>query len=502
MHLNIRSSMTRKVLNIGLCALLPAVAVAGREPSASPVHEALHDVVIVGGGIAGLTAGYFLRDKDLLLLEKSNVVGGRTVSGRYRQFTYAKGTEYLGNPEAALACMVSELGLELKEIPSPMDAFFDGQSIHYGDEAIARYLAAHSSRDEYSRFVTLMQSEYQYYDEIPDTHYYGHIRKLDNQDALSWLRENKVPSVYIDKYEVTSRGLFGASLSEISALSLIPEVAFDYEEDEVGDISGSGPDNAERIYAKSGAWTLTQGITALTGKLGEVLGDRIRTGSTVTSITRDGKYYAVNYTSKEGTTTVVLARKVIIATPAPITLNIADTVLSATRRSLLKQIHYAPYATVALFSDEPIFDKAFDLAVPDGYFFTDIYDSTWVERFYNSSVRERPGILSVYIAPRNSHDASVLSMGDGELLKHVYQDLDKIFVSASRNVTGYDIQRFPFGYPVMSPGAYGRLLQLHDDEDEDENIILAGDYMVYPTFEGAVQSGYYAAEKILNAELN
>lgn len=485
--LRIKVGMTRRMVTLGVCALVPVTAIAGWESDAPAVQEAVHDVVIVGGGIAGLTAGYFLRDRDLVLLEKNDVVGGRTSSGRYRGFTYARGTEYLGKPDPVLACMVSELGLALKEIPSPMDALFDGRSIHYGSEAIARYLMAHSSREEYRRFVTLMQSEYQRYDEIPDTNYHGHIRKLDNQDALSWLREKGIPPVYIDKYDVTSRGLFGASLAEISALSLIPEVAFDYED---------GDETAED--GTSGAWTLTQGIAALTDRLGEVLGDRVRTESTVTRVTREGKHYAVAYIGKEGNITTVLARRVIIATPAPVTLNIAGPVLSSTRRSLLKQIPYAPYVTVALFSDKPIFDKAFDLAVPDSNFFTDIYDATWVERFYRGPEMERPGIISVYIAPRSYHDASLLAMGDDELLKHVYRDLDTVFAGASRKVIGHDIQRFPFGYPVMSMGAYGRLLQLNDDDNDD--VILAGDYMIYPTFEGAVQSGYYAAEKILKAD--
>ena len=38
------------------------------------------DVVVIGGGIAGLTVAYRLRDKKVLLLEKENVCGGRTIS--------------------------------------------------------------------------------------------------------------------------------------------------------------------------------------------------------------------------------------------------------------------------------------------------------------------------------------------------------------------------------------------------------------------------------------
>lgn len=325
---------------------------------------------------------------------------------------------------------------------------------------------------------------------------------MDYMDAKSWLTANGIPEIYIDKYNVTSRGLFGAGLQEISALSLIPEVAFDYDDDEGGYVLDDEPGSAAEQYADatkegSNSYTFTKGISELTDKLGQELNGKLRLGSTVTGISRQGENYAVAYTQKGGKKTTILARRVIIATPAPVTMKIADAVLSSERKEIMKNINYAPYVTVALFSDTPIFDKAFDLAVPDSYFFTDVYDATWVERFYDQQKKERANIISVYIAPKTSHDHSILTMSDDELLKNVYRDLDKIFSSASKKITGYDIERFPYGYPVMSLGAYDRLLKLNNSDDD--SIILAGDYMIYPTFEAAVQSGYYAAEKMLDA---
>ena len=47
----------------------------------------------------------------------------------------------------------------------------------------------------------------------------------------------------------------------------------------------------------------------------------------------------------------------------------------------------------------------------------------------------------------------------------------------------------------MTPGAYKRLTRLH--HITRGGLQLAGDYMIYPTFEAAADSGEWAAEKAL-----
>lgn len=360
-----------------------------------------------------------------------------------------------------------------------------------------------SSVDTYNKILKLIFSAYAFYEEIPIADYNKRAKALDYIDARSWLLGNGIPDIYIEKYNVTSRGLFGAGLQEISALSLIPEVVFDYDDSHflLDDNIGSISEQYNKAKSEgSNSFTFTKGISELTDKLGDVLSDNIRTGCNVTNITRQGKNYSVVYSAQDGKMATIIAKKVVLATPAPVTMNIADSILSSEKKRIIKEINYAPYITVALFSDEPIFDKAFDLAVPDSYFFTDIYDATWVERFYNKQKADHPNIISIYIAPKTSINKSLVLMGDHELLQNVYHDLDKVFSAASSKVTGYDIERFPYGYPVMSLGAYERLAKLN--ASNNGSVILAGDYMIYPTFEAAIQSGYYAAEKILETERN
>ena len=39
----------------------------------------------------------------------------------------------------------------------------------------------------------------------------------------------KFPEIFLERYNVTARGIFGANLGELSALCALPEIAFDYE---------------------------------------------------------------------------------------------------------------------------------------------------------------------------------------------------------------------------------------------------------------------------------
>src|SRR5580658_11285869 len=59
-----------------------------------PAATSKADVVILGGGVAGLSAAYFLRGKDWLLLEKEDHFGGNAHEEEFDGQYFATGSAY------------------------------------------------------------------------------------------------------------------------------------------------------------------------------------------------------------------------------------------------------------------------------------------------------------------------------------------------------------------------------------------------------------------------
>lgn len=89
------------------------------------------EVVIIGGGLAGLTAAYLLEKKNIhpIILEARNRLGGRIHTLRPdKNKRVEMGATWLGKQHESLIDLISELGLELEEQ-------------HLGDKAFYEYIS-------------------------------------------------------------------------------------------------------------------------------------------------------------------------------------------------------------------------------------------------------------------------------------------------------------------------------------------------------------------------
>src|SRR5512134_3108918 len=103
-------------------------------------HPDVHDVLVVGGGIAGLTVAYKLRDRRVLLLEAADDVGGVSKSANWQGIEYALGAAYIIDPdpdsedERELAGFKLLEELDLRKRGEDLTKFGDRQRRLSGDD--------------------------------------------------------------------------------------------------------------------------------------------------------------------------------------------------------------------------------------------------------------------------------------------------------------------------------------------------------------------------------
>src|SRR5271157_94367 len=90
-----------------------------------PTITKSYDVVVIGGGVSGLTAAYLLRDKEFLLIEKEPHWGGNSYLEDYNGVPYATGGAFID--EEAAEQFSTEIGLRQLRIDNWDGTIINGQ---------------------------------------------------------------------------------------------------------------------------------------------------------------------------------------------------------------------------------------------------------------------------------------------------------------------------------------------------------------------------------------
>ena len=92
-----------------------------------PRVTAARDLVIIGGGMSGLTAAYLSPNLDWLLLEKEPHFGGNAYMMDFRGAAYGTGSAFVESPVAAQ--MATQLGLRPLPIDNWDGSFIQGEYV-------------------------------------------------------------------------------------------------------------------------------------------------------------------------------------------------------------------------------------------------------------------------------------------------------------------------------------------------------------------------------------
>ena len=393
-----------------------------------------HDVVIVGGGVSGLTAAHLLADHDFLSLEKETNWGGNAYLEEYEGQAFATGAAFAETGEHPAIEMARELGLPMLPVNNPDPTIIKGELIEDTWRAgLDRLPYTGSVRESFRKFRRDVQA----------MRLAGRDRELDAQPFSDYFKDY-APEVkeWWDNYGPSN---WGARTEETAARIGLYELQA---------ISNDASD--PRV-------TWPGGLGAITHKLSERLlaahRERMVAGATVVAVETDKSKARVTYVDSAGETKAVAARAVIMATPKFITWRLVEG-LPAAQCDAMKKMRYIPYPVVNLIFNRSVYNKGYDTWCP-GNTFTDFIVADWTVQKNDPAYRQKHNILTFYTPLREPERTSLLTEESCRgVAGKVLSDFQRLFPGS--NVDPVEVHIYRRGHPLyMSlPGNFTQVQPL------------------------------------------
>jgi spermidine dehydrogenase len=383
------------------------------------------DIAIVGGGMAGLSAAYFLRGKDWLLLEKEDHFGGNAYQEEFagQPYSTAAAYDFRGSDSDHLA---KEIGLDLLPIDMPDPTIVNGtytpdtwrsglSQLPYSKDTVAsfkKFAADILKIDPHKDMLEL------------DSKPFTEITKSYGPELTQWW----------DAYGLSN---WGAVTEDTTAFIGVVDAQYLIK----------GEDSTRVI--------LPGGLGCISHKLVEVMkpkyGERMLGGATVVSVVPDADEVRVTYVQEDKLTTVS-AKVVLMCSPKFITSRLVAG-LPSDQKQAMRRMRYAPIPMINMIFDKRIYNKGYDNWCP-GNSFTDFIVADW-------TIRNQPGykpkyeILTFYSALREYQRSILLEeAGCQDFAARVLTDFQKCLPEF--NVDPIEIRLYRRGHAMMMavPGQY------------------------------------------------
>jgi oxygen-dependent protoporphyrinogen oxidase len=443
----------------------------------------MKDVVVVGGGLAGLSAAWRLRHWDTALLESGSRVGGRIRSERRGPYWLNWGGHVFAGPGTSTDALLRETGITAAQVPGSLAGLaMNGKLLLRGriETYPFRIPMPLSAR------IALIKAGIKVGGQV--LRYAKIVRQCPGEDPS--IRQQRIYSFENDR---SFRDFLGDLPEDAEALfrPTVTRSAADPHEMSAG--AGIGYFSLVWNVGQGlnrgilgGPSTLTEGITA-------ALGDRVQLGTEVVEIVHKQRSVVVRY-RQAGVDREVEARFVVLATPATVSHRIAVDIPQDIREALGKVI-YGPYVSAAFLTNETIsqpWDDAYAIATPKRSFNIALNQSSLIR---GSESLRQPGSSIMTFSPA-SLARTLLAKSDDEILRTYTDDLNQVLGPRfGDTVVEAQVQRWETGAPYCFPGRGALQPTLMR---RGSRILLAGDYLGTLYTETAIQTGFSAAQEVMS----
>lgn len=198
--------------------------------------------------------------------------------------------------------------------------------------------------------------------------------------------------------------------------------------------------------------------------------------------------------TREGRERVIEAGAVVLAVPAPQAAALAGTLLSSGERELLAGVRYAPAVSLAVAAVRPPSGHPVEIRVPHAE--GSALESALLEPGLPGG-RVPDGYGSIQLRATAAFGEQALRLPDDAVEKELLDAFERFEPRARGRVEFARVLRLRQGWPRFDVGHYRALARLARIEAsrlaEGGRLVLAGDYRMDPSWEGAFESGRRAA---------
>jgi oxygen-dependent protoporphyrinogen oxidase len=437
------------------------------------------DVVVVGAGIAGLSAAWELRDLDVVVLESTGRVGGRLMSEPRDPYWLNFGGHVIGSSETFTGRLLDAAGVKADDLPGVLTAVaVPGKMVSGGRVETYPIRLPMSLRDRAGLMVAGARLRLA-------VAQYGRVARLrpgesesDRRARVLAYRSDKTFSQFLGSVPPAVDAMFRATIRRSSG-----------EPEEV--TAGYGIGYFQLVWDRGRGLTrnVVGGSGELPQKIASELDGRIFTNSPVRSVAQSSDGVVVTF-DNNGSEQVINARAAVVAAPAPVAREvIAELPVDVARA--LEGITYGPYYVGSFLTGESApmpYDNVYAAATPKSSFNMLFNTANLLRR---GGRREPGGTLMVYAAAKLARDLD--GMTEEQIGERFTDDLCALFPQLRGNVRETHVRYWSHGLPHPRPGR--ELLQPALEKPLGK-IHLAGDYLGITYIETAVETGATAAHRI------